>query len=80
MRLFLGKRGLWSAADEKAGWERAHALVDAAVREAESAPPPSPGEMFDHVSATLSPRQQRLREELEHPRLQPGSAASRETE
>jgi pyruvate dehydrogenase E1 component subunit alpha len=80
MRLFLEKRRLWSATDEQAGWERAHALVDQAVREAESAPAPSPGDMFDHVSATLSPRQQRLRDELEHPRHQPGSAAYRKTE
>jgi pyruvate dehydrogenase E1 component subunit alpha len=80
MRLFLEKRGLWSAEDEKSGRERAHALVDEAVREAESAPPPSPADMFDHVSATLSPRQQRMRDELANPQLQTGSAASRETE
>jgi len=80
MRLFLEKRGLWSAADEKAGWERVHDLVDEAVREAERFPSPSPGEMFDHVSATLSPRQQRFRDDLEHPRLPADTAAYRETE
>jgi hypothetical protein len=34
------------------------------VREAESAPPPEPGEMFDYSCATPSSRLQRQREEL----------------
>ena len=80
MRLFLERRRLWSSEDEVAGWERAHALVDRAVQEAESVPPPSPGEMFDHVSAALSSRQQRQREESAHLPLTAGRAGKQGAE
>ncbi|HEY6873672.1 MAG TPA: pyruvate dehydrogenase (acetyl-transferring) E1 component subunit alpha [Geobacteraceae bacterium] len=65
LRLFMERKGLWSDADENEAWERARGTIDEAVREAESAPPPEPGEMFDFACANLSPRQQRQREELE---------------
>ncbi|HYS43932.1 MAG TPA: thiamine pyrophosphate-dependent enzyme, partial [Geobacteraceae bacterium] len=65
LRLFMEQSGRWAENDEKTAWERARATIDAAVREAESAPPPEPEEMFDHISANLSPRHQRQREALE---------------
>jgi len=61
----MEQSGRWAENDEKTAWERARATIDAAVREAENAPPPEPEEMFDHISANLSPRQQRQREALE---------------
>ena len=64
LRLFMEQGGLWTGNDEKTAWEQARATIDAAVREAESAPPPDAGDMFDYVSANLSPRQKRQQENL----------------
>jgi pyruvate dehydrogenase E1 component alpha subunit len=64
LRLFMERRGLWTEEDEKGAWERARGTIDEAVREAESAPPPEPEEMFTYAYAELSPRLQREREEL----------------
>jgi len=64
VRLFMEKRGLWTEADEKSVWERARGTIDAAVAEAESAAPPEASDMFDYVSANLSPRQKRQQSEM----------------
>jgi pyruvate dehydrogenase E1 component alpha subunit len=64
LRLFMEQNGHWTENDEKTAWERARAAIDAAVQEAESAPFPEPGDMFDYSRATLSLRQQRQLEEV----------------
>ena len=64
LRLFMEEKGFWTGEDEKRSWEEARAAIEAAVHEAESAPSPEPGEMFDSACAELSPRQKRQREEL----------------
>lgn len=61
---YMVGRGLW---DEGYGAEvkqKATEAVDEAVKAMESAPPPEPGDMFEHLGATLSQRQMRQREEL----------------
>lgn len=65
LRLFMERQGLWTEADEKESRERARETIDAAVREAEGAPPPEAGEMFDYACAEPSPRQRRQRNALE---------------
>lgn len=64
LRLFMERKGFWTESYEKEAWEQARGRIDEAVREAESAPPPEAGEMFDYASAELSPRQQRQREKI----------------
>ncbi len=64
LRLFMEQRGLWTGEDEQRSGEEARAAVEAAVHEAEVASPPEPGEMFDSVCASLSPRQKRQRAEI----------------
>ena len=61
---YMAKRGLWSDTHGKDTAAKALSAVDEAVHLAESAPPPHPVEMLDDVGATLSPRQQRQREEI----------------
>jgi len=60
----MAKSGHWDGTYGKDTASKALSAVDEAIHLAESAPPPHPAEMLDHVSATLSPRQQRQREEL----------------
>ena len=64
LRLFMEQRGIWTGEYETRTWEKAKTAIEAAVHEAESAPSPEPGEMFDFACAELSPRQKRQREEL----------------
>ncbi|MCM2358565.1 MAG: pyruvate dehydrogenase (acetyl-transferring) E1 component subunit alpha [Geobacteraceae bacterium] len=64
LRLFMERKGLWTEEDEKNAWQRARTTVDDAVKEAESAPPPEPEELFQYARATLSPRQQRQLKEI----------------
>jgi pyruvate dehydrogenase E1 component alpha subunit len=64
LRLFMEQRGLWTGEDEKRARESAGAAIEAAVHDAESAPPPEPGEMFDFTCAELSPRQKRQKEDI----------------
>lgn len=73
LRLFMERRGLWTDEDEKQSWEEARGAIEAAVHEAESAPPPELGEMFDCACAELSSRQKRQREEM----TERGSAEAR---
>jgi pyruvate dehydrogenase E1 component alpha subunit len=61
---YMAKRGLWSDTYGKDTAAKVLSAVDEAVHRAESAPPPHPVEMLDDVGATLSPRQQRQREEI----------------
>ncbi|MBI1919775.1 MAG: pyruvate dehydrogenase (acetyl-transferring) E1 component subunit alpha [Geobacter sp.] len=63
---YMSGRGLW---DEGYGAEvkrKATRAVDEAVKAMESAAPPEPGEMFEHVSATLGQRQEKQRF-VDHP-------------
>lgn len=64
LRLFMEKKGLWSEAYETEVRQKTEARIDEAVRLAEAVRPPVTGEMFDSAVATLSPRQQRQREEI----------------
>jgi pyruvate dehydrogenase E1 component alpha subunit len=64
LRRFMEQNGQWTENDEKTAWEQARATIDEAVREAESALPPDAKDMFDYVSANLSPRQKRQQENL----------------
>jgi pyruvate dehydrogenase E1 component subunit alpha len=63
LRRFLAGRSLWSEEREAALLQEVGALVDAAVAEAEAAPPAAPAEIFDSTCAELSPRQRRQRQE-----------------
>lgn len=61
---YMAEQGMW---DERYGAEvkrKATDAIDEAVRSMESASPPEPGEMFEHVSAALGQRQARQREKL----------------
>jgi len=61
---YMTKRGLCNESYAKEAATNALDAVDEAVLRAENAPPPAPGEMLDHVSASLSQRQKRQREEI----------------
>ena len=61
---YMEKKGLWSEAYGKETAARAASAVDEAVRRAEDAPRPEPGEMITAVFATPTPRQLRQLEEL----------------
>jgi pyruvate dehydrogenase E1 component alpha subunit len=54
---FLARRGLWSLEAGLEARARATGIIDAAVQEMEAIPPPAAAELFETVSATLSPRQ-----------------------
>ncbi|BCS52034.1 pyruvate dehydrogenase (acetyl-transferring) E1 component subunit alpha [Geobacter sp. SVR] len=58
---YLAARGLWDQAYADRTRALIIGLIDEAVRIMEAAPPPKAGELFDHVCATLSPRQARQR-------------------
>ncbi len=61
---FMTKQGLGGEAYIREVAAKAAQSVDEAVRLAEALPPPEPGEILDHVRATLTPRQKRQRQEL----------------
>jgi pyruvate dehydrogenase E1 component alpha subunit len=63
-RRFLEGRGLWSAEWEASLTGELDAWLDAAVAEAEKHPAPQPGEVFDHMFASLTPPLARQRDEL----------------
>lgn len=57
LRLYMASRGLWSEEYDSEARAAATAAIDLAVQTMEALPPPVADEMFDHISATLSPRQ-----------------------
>jgi pyruvate dehydrogenase E1 component alpha subunit len=61
---YLAKQGQWSEAYGKETALKAAGVVDEAVRQAESAPPPVPEDMFNSACAELSPRQRRQLAEI----------------
>jgi pyruvate dehydrogenase E1 component alpha subunit len=61
---FMSKKGLWNESYAKETAAKALDAVDEAVHQAENAPGPAPEEMLDYVTASLSPRQKRQRDEM----------------
>jgi pyruvate dehydrogenase E1 component alpha subunit len=61
---YLRARGLWSEEREKEMKQAAAAEIEAAIAEAQQAPPPQPSQIFDHVFAELTPRQAAQRDEM----------------
>ncbi len=61
---FMAKRGLWNEGYGKEAAAKALLAVDDAVRLAETAPPPRPAEILEHVYASPTPRQKRQLEEM----------------
>jgi len=59
LKLFMGKKGLWTDQYQKEVEMKAKAAVDEAERKAEAVPPPDPRDMFKHTCRTLSQRQQK---------------------
>jgi pyruvate dehydrogenase E1 component alpha subunit len=57
LRLYMASRGLWSEGYDSKARAAATASVDQAVQTMEAQPLPVAGDMFNHISATLSPRQ-----------------------
>ncbi len=66
LRIYLGKKGLWSEEEEYSIIEDAKREVEAAVAEAESAPPAPPTDIFDYTYSTPPPYQKRQRDEFEY--------------
>ena len=61
---YLRERGLWNADREKEAKQAAADEVEAAIAEAQKAPPPQPSQIFDHVFAELTPRQAAQRDQM----------------
>jgi pyruvate dehydrogenase E1 component subunit alpha len=59
LRLFMEKKGLWTERYHAETEGRCSALVDEAVKRAESMEPPDPKEMLAYTYASLTERQQR---------------------
>lgn len=57
LELFMTARGLWDVGYGQSSREAAEAVVAAAIRTMEAAPPPERAAMFRHTAASLSPRQ-----------------------
>ncbi len=57
LRLFMEKHGFWSEDYQKEVGQRAAAMIDEAVRQAESMEPPNPRDMFTCIYGSPSPRQ-----------------------
>jgi len=53
---YMAQHGLWSEGYGKDTKGSATAAIDEAVQGMEAVPPPAAPEMFEHASATLSPR------------------------
>lgn len=64
MRTALAHLTLWDDAQEEALLEELRAELEAAVREADDAPPPAPEEIVEHVFETMTPDQLRAWEVL----------------
>jgi pyruvate dehydrogenase E1 component alpha subunit len=54
-RLYLGRKGLWDEAREKAVQDAATEFVEKAVAEAEARPPATPDDLFAYTYATMPP-------------------------
>jgi len=61
---YLRERGLWSVEREKEMKQAAAEEIEAAIAEAQKAPPPQPSQIFDNVFAELTPRQAAQRDEM----------------
>ncbi|TMD55941.1 MAG: pyruvate dehydrogenase (acetyl-transferring) E1 component subunit alpha [Chloroflexi bacterium] len=61
---YLRERGLWSVEREKEMKQAAAEEIEAAIAEAQQAPPPQPSQIFDNVFAELTPRQAAQRDEM----------------
>jgi pyruvate dehydrogenase E1 component alpha subunit len=61
---FMANKGIWNESYAKAEAAKALTAVDEAVHQAENAPVPAPEEMLNYVTASLSPRQKRQRDEM----------------
>ncbi|MGB9715703.1 MAG: pyruvate dehydrogenase (acetyl-transferring) E1 component subunit alpha [Thermodesulfovibrionales bacterium] len=57
LRLFLEKKGLWSAEYQKNIEEKSKSTIDEAVKIAESIENPHPEEMFSYIYEKITPRQ-----------------------
>lgn len=64
LKLFMQKRGLWSAEYQAEVDKKSKALIDEAVQRAEAAPPPKPEDMFTSTQEQLTMRQQKQLGEL----------------
>jgi pyruvate dehydrogenase E1 component alpha subunit len=64
MRLFLEKKGLWTAELQKEIEGRAGAAIDEAWKKAESVDPPDPRDLFTYTYDSLTQRQSRQIKEL----------------
>lgn len=63
LRLYLGTKGLWSEAIDKAMTEESQREIDEAVKEAEAASAPLPEDIFRYVFAEMTPP---LKEQLDY--------------
>lgn len=59
LELFMRKNGLWTEQYQKEAEEKAKAMVDEAVKKAESIDHPHPNDMFTYTYKKLTPRQMR---------------------
>jgi pyruvate dehydrogenase E1 component alpha subunit len=57
LKLFMDKKGLWTAQFQKEVEEKATSMIDEAVKTSESLEPPRPEEMFTYIYEKLTPRQ-----------------------
>lgn len=56
-KLFMEKKGLWTAQYQKEVEEKIKSMIDEAVKTLESIEPPQPREMFTYIYEKLTPRQ-----------------------
>ncbi len=59
LRIFMGKKGLWTEQFQKDVEQRSKAAVDEAQKKAEATAPPDPRDMFTYTYAGLTQRQAR---------------------
>ena len=57
LKLFIEKKGLWTAQYQKEVEEKIKSMIDEAVKTLESIEPPQPREMFTYIYEKLTPRQ-----------------------
>ena len=57
LKLFMEKKGLWTAQYQHEVEEKATSMIDEAVKTLESIEPPQPREMFTYIYEKLTPRQ-----------------------
>lgn len=64
VQAYLSQRGLWNADREQEFTAAIAAEIDEALAQAQKASPPQPSQIFDHIFAELTPRQEAQRSEL----------------